>query len=179
MNEVIPLNQTAIDTTTQHIIKEHAAAQADAKSAVEHAMACGSYLLDMKEMLHAEKQVGWKEWVETNCPFKIDTARRYMKLAEAESTQACVDYLASEPEPSIAGALRALKPPKKKEEKEELNVVHALDHDQLVASIHLFAMSMPDQIHPLMLMMCKEFNIKASVTKKQIQDWKDSVQVKA
>lgn len=55
------------------------AAEASAKSAVQHALAAGNLLIEAKKAIgHG----GWQKWVVSNCDLAPRTARAYMRLAE-------------------------------------------------------------------------------------------------
>ena len=173
--QVVPMNKTAIAKTADLIKQEYDASIADAKSAVQHAINCGSYLMDMKEMLHAEKQIGWADWVNNNCPFHKDTANKYIRLAKEESRSAVSNYLKSEPEPSISGALRAIKPKRE-------NVPptpKAMSKEKLQAQIFMYALAHDSTFHEEMKELFEEhFNCKLTFTKKAVQEWRDGFQVK-
>jgi len=65
--------------SAEHINAEHRLAREAAGSAVEHVIACGRLLLDVKASLkHGE----FGRWVEANCDFSYRTARAYIRATQ-------------------------------------------------------------------------------------------------
>jgi len=61
----------------------HKQARANASDAIEHAVRCGELLLEAKrQVAHGQ----WKKWIELNCEFAYETAKRYMKAARQKGT---------------------------------------------------------------------------------------------
>ena len=80
----LPDNQPAVGAVSrlpelaQAIERAHQAAIGAARSAIEHAVACGALLRRAKaEIGHGE----WLEWIEANCTVGRRTAQVYMRLA--------------------------------------------------------------------------------------------------
>lgn len=76
---------------------EHDQATEKAREAIQHAIRCGEFLLEVKDILDHGV---FLPWIRENCIFAERTAQRYMKLA---SKSAAVSHL-----PSIRAALAAL-----------------------------------------------------------------------
>lgn len=72
---------TALTLTTiaQEINAEHAAAHAEARSALERARRCGELLTEAKAKVEHGQ---WLPWIEANLAFGARQAQKYMKLAE-------------------------------------------------------------------------------------------------
>lgn len=119
---------------------EHDAAQAAARTAIEHAIECGRLLLDAKEQCgHG----AWLPWLETHTRVSVRQAQRYMRVARAaiEGKYDGASHL------SIEGALSALAPPKP--EAAEPKSSDALSPDRLA----FFAeQSRREQAHAMLLM---------------------------
>lgn len=80
-------NDIQINELAQVINAEYEAAQTDAQSAVQHAINCGTALVDAKAKCnHGE----WLPWLEANVTFSHKTATSYMKLAEANMKRASI-----------------------------------------------------------------------------------------
>jgi hypothetical protein len=100
----------ALTDLAETINTEYAAAQSDARSAVQHAIACGKALLEAKaKCKHGE----WLPWLEANVKFSKDSANDYMRLAKKEHAP----FLESAA--SIREALRLLDTEKQKPEPEQ------------------------------------------------------------
>jgi len=98
---------TTLPTLAAEINKSHQQAENYAKSAIEHALACGDALLKAKKQVkHGE----WLPWLQTNTTVSERTARNYMRVAgnrkQLESKTADVADL------TVSGALELLSKPK-------------------------------------------------------------------
>ena len=62
---------------SERVEAAHRAAQADARSALEHAARCGELLIEAKR---AVGHGGWEAWISANCSFSTRTAQGYMRL---------------------------------------------------------------------------------------------------
>lgn len=97
-------NHIQINELAQVINSEYEAAQLDAQSAVQHAINCGTALIEAKaQCKHGE----WLSWLEANVKFTRMTATTYMKLAEANVKRA----LHLEDASSVREALKLLDAP--------------------------------------------------------------------
>lgn len=106
MNDVTTLQDLA-----GTINNEYAAAQSDAHSAVQHAIACGRALIEAKAKCnHGE----WKDWLDENVSFSQRHALRYMNLAANWTRVSNLENAAS-----IREALKLLDAPKRKASPED------------------------------------------------------------
>jgi hypothetical protein len=97
----------ALPDLAQAIDREHQAAIGAARSAIEHAVACGRRLLEAKA---AVGHGGWIAWVEANLSFSHRQAQKYARLAKftAGKSELAKAHL------TLDGALAAIAEPKPK-----------------------------------------------------------------
>jgi Protein of unknown function (DUF3102) len=98
-----------LDTLAESINTEHRACEAAVASAVDHAVAAGEMLLEVK---HSLKHGGWLKWLDANFEGSRRHAQRYMQLAEHKGQLNATRVSHS----SITGALRELQGAKHAEE---------------------------------------------------------------
>jgi hypothetical protein len=95
----------ALSELAQAIDREHQAAHAAARTALQHALECGRLLLQAKAALpHGQ----WLPWLEANTSVTARQSQKYMRLATAvlEGKYEATSHL------SIEGALEALATPR-------------------------------------------------------------------
>jgi hypothetical protein len=66
-----------LQTQAAEIRRHHDAVHAAARTAIEHALAAGQLLAEVKDTL---PHGGFEDWLAANCTFSSRTARRYMQL---------------------------------------------------------------------------------------------------
>src|SRR5688500_12239946 len=77
---------TSLPDLAQAIDREHEAAHAAARTALEHAPECGKLLLQAKEQVaHGQ----WLPWLEANPTVSARQSQRYMRLATATLEGKC------------------------------------------------------------------------------------------
>jgi hypothetical protein len=85
----------------EQIDQEHEAACRDAKSAIDHAIACGKLLLRVRSgMKHGE----WLTWVEANTKVSARQCQRYVKAAKNDNmSRLLIDgmKLLAPPQPAV------------------------------------------------------------------------------
>jgi len=75
--EIVPGHGLSLPVLAERINAETTAAERDARSAMDHALAAGMLLIDAKATVpHGE----WEPWLLANCEVKPRTARAYMQL---------------------------------------------------------------------------------------------------
>jgi hypothetical protein len=85
----------------EQINAEHAAATADAQSAIEHAIACGKLLLKAKSQTASGQ---WVSWLEHNTKLSVRQSQRYMSVAKNDNmSQLVIDgmRLLEPPQPEV------------------------------------------------------------------------------
>lgn len=96
-----------LDSLAVELRREVEAAEADFRSALEHAVRAGELLLEAKAQVgHGE----WLPWLEANFPGSVRSAQGYMRLAENAEDAQRVAHL------GIKGALKQLAAPTSKDE---------------------------------------------------------------
>jgi len=129
-------------TLAEAINREHDAAQAAARTAIEHAIEAGRLLIEAKDGSgHGE----WLPWLEANTRVSVRQAQRYMRVARAaiEGKYDGASHL------SIEGALSALAPPKAETSDRSDNFTDALSPERLAFFEARFRR---EQAHAMLLM---------------------------
>jgi Protein of unknown function (DUF3102) len=73
------MSALAVPDLAQAIEREHQAAIGSARSAIEHAVACGRLLIQAKDTV---PHGGWLDWIDHNVTIGRRQAQKYMRLAE-------------------------------------------------------------------------------------------------
>ena len=69
----------------QAVNEAHRLARSSAESAVQYAVRCGELLSEIKAAGKADGSIPhgkWQEWVEANCDFSCETARKYIQASK-------------------------------------------------------------------------------------------------
>jgi hypothetical protein len=103
-------------TPIEQINAEHHACEAAVRSALKHAVRCGTLLEEQKATVN---HGGWLMWLEENFDGSVRTAQIYMKLSRGREAVEEAANAQSSAHLSIDGALRALDAPKEPDEPED------------------------------------------------------------
>jgi Protein of unknown function (DUF3102) len=99
----------------RRIDDEHRAATGAARTAIEHAIACGKLLLEAKAGV---SHGGWLDWLRTNTALSVRQSQDYMRLAQNADALPAANAR-STAHLTIDGALKLLAEPKPPREPKE------------------------------------------------------------
>lgn len=95
----------------RRIVSEHEAYCAAATDALEHAIACGRFLIEAKAKPDIGHRGAWLPWVESNCGLSARVAQMYMRIARSELARLSPDAKRVS-HLSMRAAIKALASPK-------------------------------------------------------------------